>query len=177
MSRVYISSWSKPLALAAKTALEEVGHVVISTWHDREIMSTKDRPWNELESSANENIETIVTRADALLLLVPEDLTPGGIYVEAGAALGMGVPVLAVGQRKNVTRGNNMLYHPDVHQYGSIDNAVDSVTDIIANYEYEDDEDDLSASDCTDSSTIIVSPDLGEFDISNSIITDDVVAQ
>jgi hypothetical protein len=68
-----------------------------------------------------------------------------------------------------------MLYHPDVHQYGSIDNAVDSVTDIIANYEYEDDEDDLSASDCTDSSTIIVSPDLGEFDISHSIITDDVV--
>ncbi len=144
MSRVYISSWSKPLALAAKSALEAAGHKVVSTWHDGEFAPTVMRKESEMVQVADQDIDTLSQTADALLLLVPEDLAPGGIYVEAGVAIGVGIPVLAVGLRRDFTRGNAMLYHSDVDQYDTIDQAVADVRNVIEENDgdIEDDYDD-----------------------------------
>lgn len=145
MSRVYISSFSKELALLAKGALESVGHEVVSTWHRCEFKRTSERSQEEMQGSAVDNVE-MISGSDILFLLVPTNLVPGSVYVEAGVAIGLGIPVVAVGAREDGLRGNNMLYHPGVHQFLHVTEAANAVQgvddDNWAEEDFDEDDDD-----------------------------------
>lgn len=141
MSKVYVSSWSKPNALAIKAQLLDAGHEVVSTWHDGEFKRTAERTESEMENTAVDNCD-LIAGADILFLVVPEELMPGGIYVEAGMAICAGIPVVAVGTRRDGFRGNNMLYHSGVHQFQDVDRAVASVQDIDDDHWGDEPEDD-----------------------------------
>ncbi len=150
MSRVYISSCSKPLALVAKSELEDAGHSVVSTWHNSEFKRTAERSHDEMTASAENDINEVI-EADILFLIVLPDLSPGGIYVEAGAAIAVGNPVIAVGYRQDGTRGNSMLYHPDVHQFLDMTDAANAVQAIDdEDFDSDDVDDELGFPDDDD---------------------------
>lgn len=121
--KVFIAATSCRLALQAKAVLVAAGHTVTSTWHEAELKRTVTYSAAERKIGANRNIFE-VTASDALLLLTPEGNTPGGLWVEAGVAIGQNKPVYSVGLRPGGTRGNFNMYHHMVSQYATVEEAV-----------------------------------------------------
>lgn len=97
--KLYVSGHDAAQARALAEKLKAKGHVVLSTWHD-----TDERP--ELGDSvawaknANRNFCQI-SESYALVLLAGPDKYTGGKFVEAGYAIGQGVPVFILGRTEN----------------------------------------------------------------------------
>lgn len=88
--------------------LREQGHTIVSTWHDTEaIMLPLPKPEIGRASStsfqiARKDLSEIIS-CDALIVLSQDcEATPGGLWFEAGYALGIQKPVYIVGPRFNV---------------------------------------------------------------------------
>ena len=62
--------------------------------------------------------------AAQLVLVAGPDRYPGGKFVEAGIAMGLGKPVVVLGHRENM-----LLWHPDVHAVETIDRLVEYLGD------------------------------------------------
>jgi hypothetical protein len=106
--------------------LLKAGHTVTSTWHDLEFKRIAETTDEERRAGADRNLDQIF-ESDALVLITPKDYMPGGLYVEAGAALGIGLPVFSVGYRPGGLRGNFIMYHSLVSQYATIEGAVQAM--------------------------------------------------
>jgi nucleoside 2-deoxyribosyltransferase len=100
--RVYISSHDRESAQTLAKTLAEAGHMVVSDWHDGEMSKPADR--EEWQARASHNFARI-RQSDALVLIGGTDCYPGGKYVEAGYAYGIGTPVYNLGEV-----GNGMMH-------------------------------------------------------------------
>ncbi|MHB0961943.1 MAG: hypothetical protein ACYC5V_01915 [Gemmatimonadaceae bacterium] len=111
--RIYVASKAKHGA--TWRSMRDRGYRICSTWIDEsEAGQTKD--WSELwQRCLSES-----TTADALVLYAEDGESLVGAFVEVGAALSTGKPVLYVGPA-NVAR--NLLRHPNVRRVGSLDEA------------------------------------------------------
>jgi len=74
--------------------------------------------------------------------------------------------VIAVGSRSGGFRGNNMLYHPDVHQFTDIESAVPEVDDWVDEFygvehdEDDEDDDEIEDEDVDESGSVITTADI-----------------
>ena len=102
---IYVASHSRELAVEAATALREAGHVTTSRWHDKAFHPTEHHTEVERREIAQEDYDDIAV-ADAL---AGPDRYSGGKFVEAGIAMGFGLPVTVVGRRENM-----LLWHPSI---------------------------------------------------------------
>lgn len=111
--RIYVASKSQHGA--TWRSMRDLGYPICSTWIDEsEAGQTED--WSELwRRCLSES-----TTADALILYAEDGESLVGAFVEVGAALSTGKPVLYVGP-ENVAR--NLLRHPNVRRVGSLDEA------------------------------------------------------
>ena len=118
--RVYIAApWTrKAEAQYAADQCVAAGLRVSSTWHGPDHPDTTDPA--ELQRQARHDING-VTWADALIILNLEKSE--GKATEMGFALGLGMPVVAVGNRSN-----NIFYHlPEVRIVDTIEEAINAL--------------------------------------------------
>lgn len=147
MSAIYISSYSKERAQHLASLAIAAGNRVVSTWHDGECQRTADRTEEDLSNSSIRNIALITGVADCVILDCADDLTPGGTFLEAGAAIASSIEVFAVnGLRPDGTRRNNVLYHPLV-SVASDDTAAIQAASMASRDTYDDEDDDFDIFD------------------------------
>lgn len=121
--RIYISCHHPDPANELAAALTVAGHEIASTWHT----DTAPRPdrddANAWAQKANDNFEQIAG-ADALVLIAGPDKYPGGKFVEAGYAIGLGKEVYTVGRVEN-----GILYCAAVEHATSAPHLIDLLTE------------------------------------------------
>ncbi len=87
--------------------LREERHVVVSTWHDDTDIfdENTDTTWPEKAQREFARHDLLCIRnADCMVLFTdkPGTCTRSGHHVESGVAIGMGMPLIVVGQHENV---------------------------------------------------------------------------
>ena len=108
--RVYVASHCRWAGLHVASVLDGFGHHVNSNWLLEPFNST-DR-YSDLDKIRISKMDYWdIHEADALVLIAGPDRYPGGKFVEAGIAIGLGKRVVVIGRRENM-----LLYHPAVHQ-------------------------------------------------------------
>lgn len=99
MSRLYVAA-PLPLLVSARAVAEilaRAGHVIVSTWHTGEPTVSMERALSRKNMGriGNQCLDE-VAGADALVLLYGPETTRSGSVLEAGFALGRGLPLIAV---------------------------------------------------------------------------------
>jgi hypothetical protein len=120
--KIYVSCYSKPIAAAVADHLTTHGMTVTSDWHKGggEIPRTATISDGERREKADHN-RRIIMESEGLLVVAPNGLCPGGIFVEAGIARGRGLPVFNIGRVANL-----MLWESGVEQFDSVDDFLRS---------------------------------------------------
>lgn len=106
--KVYIAGDSELAALYVAELVKTAGHTIMSSWHDGVFQRTAEHMVVERRSIASRDLDE-VQGSDILILIASRGLVPGGKFVEAGAALGVGKKVIVLGRRENI-----LLWHPRV---------------------------------------------------------------
>lgn len=119
--KVYISSHDKWAALHVARVLADAGHLITSTWHDGPAGRSASYSDAERAEIASRNADQIGT-TDALVLVAALDRVPGGKFVEAGIAIGMGKRVLILGARENL-----LMSHPRVTVYATPEDIAEAL--------------------------------------------------
>lgn len=96
--KVYVSAFSVWEAKYVANYLRANGHTVASSWHESEERPATDEGWTGLLKKRN---RPEIAEADVLVLVASKNAVPGGKFVEAGIALGLGKPVVVLGEREN----------------------------------------------------------------------------
>jgi nucleoside 2-deoxyribosyltransferase len=110
--RIYVACHNPVLAESMAQKLRERGHTITSRWHDgRPFLTTDQHTLKERQQIAEEDLAD-VSEADALVLIAGPDKYSGGKFVEAGFALGIGLPVYVSGRRENM-----LLWHEAVKPF------------------------------------------------------------
>lgn len=97
--KIYIAAHDPRLAEAF--AAENSDHEFTSRWHKKPFYPTDHHTLDERFEIAIEDFNDI-KRAEALVLISGPGKYPGGKFVEAGIAYGLGMPVYFVGRRENM---------------------------------------------------------------------------
>lgn len=112
--KIYIASHDQKAARDVAKRLFENGYEITSRWVEKPFKPTEE--WSEPERMQEATEDLMEVRlADVLILLAGPDKYPGGKFVEAGYALGLGRPVIVVGRRENL-----VLWHPSVQLYPTL---------------------------------------------------------
>lgn len=109
--KIYIAGSNNKKAMVLKDFLKSKIKDIefTSVWHDaKQDIRLQRLVAGDKKKIANRNYDQI-SACDILILVSDLDHVPGGKFVEAGIALGMGKSVLAVGYRENT-----LLYHDQV---------------------------------------------------------------
>jgi nucleoside 2-deoxyribosyltransferase len=108
MARIYVASHCRWAGLHVASVLEAAGHMIVSSW--------LKEPFGRVEEYSDDDRKRIakmdftdIRRGDFLVLVAGPDRYPGGKFVEAGIALGLGKTVIVIGRRENM-----LLWHPDI---------------------------------------------------------------
>lgn len=117
--KVYIACHSVELVANAAAKLHAAGIIIHSTWHWQEFLPTEQHSESERREIA-ERDRREVRESDALVLIAGPDKYSGGKFVEAGIAIGSGVPVVVLGRRENM-----LLWLGEVE-------AFDEISDVAA---------------------------------------------
>lgn len=99
--------------------LEKRGHKVTSRWLDTDLM-TKEQIAIASEFVVGNHGETDLADiriADALLMFTHWQSTTGGQHVEFGYALGLGKPIVLIGDYFNVFQPQCILHYVTWHQF------------------------------------------------------------
>ncbi|WP_438752026.1 hypothetical protein [Pararhizobium sp. O133] len=123
--KFYVAAHDRLLASLVAGAITRAGHDCTSTWIKNEFLPTDTHTVEERLSIAFEDVED-VCRSDVLVLVAGAEKYSGGKFVEAGIAMGRGIPVIVVGRRENM-----LLWH---HSIMSVDTAEMAAT-VISNLE------------------------------------------
>ena len=109
---IYIAAHNQAEAKLVAVVLTIHGHVITSRWLDKPFRPTRSYFFREREGIAQMDFDDVVA-CDALVLLCPPGRrrSPGGKFVEAGIALGLGRRVYVMGPRENM-----LLWHPRIIQ-------------------------------------------------------------
>lgn len=98
--RVYISCHHPVPANELADALTAAGHYICSTWH----REPGPRPaWDDAVAWADKAAHNflMISSADALVLIAGDEKYPGGKFIEAGFAFGVGIKVYVLGRVEN----------------------------------------------------------------------------
>lgn len=101
----------------AKLCIES-GHSIQARWLDEDFSKTSSYTDADKIKIATIDAED-VWLSDALILLPSPRRIPGGKFVEAGIAIGLGHPVYVLGQRENM-----LLWHPLVQSFPTIEDLL-----------------------------------------------------
>lgn len=123
--KFYVAAHDRLLASLVADTISHAGHECTSTWIKNEFLPTDKHTVEERMSIAFEDVED-VCRSDVLVLVAGADKYSGGKFVEAGIAMGRGIPVIVVGRRENM-----LLWH---HSIMSVD-TVQMAAQVISNLE------------------------------------------
>jgi nucleoside 2-deoxyribosyltransferase len=111
MTKVYVSSHDKLAARYVASVAREKGFEVVSTWHELPARDhTNGKSLSEKRDIA-ERCHREIAGADIFVLIPSKDKVPGGKFVEAGIAIGLGKAVVTLGPRENL-----LMFHPQVRQ-------------------------------------------------------------
>jgi nucleoside 2-deoxyribosyltransferase len=98
--KVYIAAHCRWAACHVADVLKK-DHEISSTWHQFEFNKTESH-----DESTRAKLATIdrneIAESDALVLVSGPDRYPGGKFVEAGIAIGLGKRVIVIGRRENM---------------------------------------------------------------------------
>lgn len=107
--KVYVAGSDTFAASHVAHECHELGWTVVSTWHyGIPFTSMPKRSDTEKANNAVLCVEEI-SKCDLLILISNFELGPGGKFIEAGIAYGMGKAIIVIGRRENT-----LLYHPDI---------------------------------------------------------------
>jgi hypothetical protein len=106
--RVYVACHCRWAASRVASVLQFHGHTITSSWHDKEFLSHDEMQPRDRAAAAAWDFMAI-RNSDCVCLVSGLDKYPGGKFIEAGFALGIGLPVFVIGRLENV-----MLYSPMV---------------------------------------------------------------
>jgi hypothetical protein len=101
--KVYVAASDKRAAEHVADVLLKDHFDVVSTWH----ADTSGDPFDKSAVAAR-NVDQVKS-ADALVVVDHYGRVPGGKFVEAGVALGLGKRVIILGARENL-----LLHHPSI---------------------------------------------------------------
>lgn len=116
--KIYIASHNQKEAQELAERLTKAGHIITSTWINESFKRTHEYNPADRISIANKDVDE-VRKSDALVLISGQDWCPGGKFVEAGVAIGLGIPVLALGHLENM-----LLWHYRVIAVKDIDGLL-----------------------------------------------------
>jgi hypothetical protein len=116
--RFYVAAHDKLLASLVSRVITAAGHDCTSTWLKSEFLPTKDHTIEERMSIAFEDFEDVCS-SDVLVLVAGDEKYSGGKFVEAGIAMGRGIPVIVIGRRENM-----LLWHHSVMQVDTAETAA-----------------------------------------------------
>lgn len=107
--KIYVACHDPALAESVANELRRRGHIMTSRWHDgRPFLKTAEHTLQERQHIAETDLADVAA-ADALVLVAGPDRYSGGKFVEAGFAMGIGIPVYVYGRRENM-----LLWAPSV---------------------------------------------------------------
>lgn len=98
--KVYVASHCRWAACHVASELKGE-HEIVSTWHESEFLPTNEKNENERGKIATADLNEIA-ESDALVLVSGPDRYPGGKFVEAGIAIGLGKRLVVIGRRENM---------------------------------------------------------------------------
>lgn len=111
--KIYIAADSVESALAVADALR-TDHELVSTWHNLPMRRTANiEPRDRSAIAGSDALE--ISTCDTLVLISGLGKCPGGKFVEAGIAIGIGKRVVIYGHRENL-----LLWHPSVECHGNL---------------------------------------------------------
>jgi nucleoside 2-deoxyribosyltransferase len=109
--KVYVSAHGFWEAKYVADVLRSKGFKVVSEWHlDKPLLNMSDET---KRAKATVNV-SLISSADALVIVACNEFVPGSKFVEAGVALGLGKKVVVIGHRENM-----LMHHPAVHDVES----------------------------------------------------------
>lgn len=123
--KFYVAAHDRLLASLVAGVITRAGHECTSTWISNEFLQTEEHTIEERMSIAFEDVED-VCRSDVLVLAAGAEKYSGGKFVEAGIAMGRGIPVVVIGRRENM-----LLWH---HSIMSVD-TPELAAKVISNME------------------------------------------
>jgi len=123
--KIYVASHDVVIARKVAKKLEQAGHVITSRW-----LQQKYKPiekWDEKNKQriAAEDYNDVMD-SDVLILISGNKKYPGGKFVEAGIALGVGIRIIVLGHRENM-----LLWHPSISIFKNINEIVQYLEDFI----------------------------------------------
>lgn len=99
--KIYIASHCRWAACFVAREIAQMGHEIVSGWHDTPFLPTDKHTENERQNIAIQDAND-VARCDALVLVAGPDKYSGGKFVEMGIAIGLGKKSFVVGRRENM---------------------------------------------------------------------------
>ena len=122
--RFYVAAHDRLLASMVANVITLAGHECTSTWIKNEFSPTDEHTFEERMSIAFEDVED-VCRSDVLVLVSGAEKYSGGKFVEAGIAMGRGIPVIVIGRRENM-----LLWHHSIMAVDTTEMAAKVITTI-----------------------------------------------
>lgn len=122
--KFYVAAHDRLLASLVADVISRGGHDCTSTWIKNEFHPTEKHTVEERMSIAFEDVED-VCRSDVLVLVAGADKYSGGKFVEAGIAMGRGIPVIVVGRRENM-----LLWHNSIMSVDTVQMAAKVITSL-----------------------------------------------
>jgi nucleoside 2-deoxyribosyltransferase len=108
--KLYIAGHDQEIANDIASRLSATGHEITASWLFKPFHPTKHHTAEERVDIAVEDFNDIA-RADALVIISSDRPVPGGKFVEAGIALGLGKKIFLIGDRENM-----LMWHPKIRQ-------------------------------------------------------------
>jgi hypothetical protein len=116
--KIYIAAHDQKLARDARDKFAASGYATTSRWLDVAFGRTEEYSEAERADIAQMDADDVLS-AEALVLLSGPDRYAGGKFVEAGIAIGAGIPVYVIGRRENM-----LLWHPKVRGYETVEAMI-----------------------------------------------------
>jgi len=106
--QIYLAGHNQDEGRRIAYKLRRSGYSVISSWLTEKRFGREEYTERQCRSMAKRDVQEI-GECDALILMAGPDLYPGGKFVEAGIAFGLGKSVIVLGRRENM-----LLWHPNI---------------------------------------------------------------
>lgn len=117
--KIYVAASNQEKARFVAEALKQQGQEITSSWVYMPFHRTEEHTPAERREIATRDVNE-VKQSDFFVLVAQEDRPPGGKFVEAGVAIGCGIPVVVIGRRENM-----LMWHPYVLTVESLEELID----------------------------------------------------
>jgi nucleoside 2-deoxyribosyltransferase len=125
--KCYVAGHDRKECKKIAEAVQLAGHEITSRWLDEPMYPTVTYSPEEKLRIAVMDIKDVLA-SDVLLNLAVDRYLPGGKFVEIGAMLGQGKPVISIGSKVE----NMLMYHPLVHVVSDIHDALVALSGIAS---------------------------------------------